>query len=65
MYTLDNVLSPMDQFEIRDLFSLNANVLGNLHFSLTNSGLYLTIGTIVILSYSLLATNNEKLISNK
>lgn len=65
MYTLDNVLSPMDQFEIRDLFSINANLLGNLHFSLTNSGLYLTIGTIVILSYSLLATNNEKLITNK
>lgn len=58
------VLSPLDQFEVRDLLSLNANLLGNIHLSLTNIGLYLTIGTVVILTYSLLATNNNKIIPN-
>ena len=56
------VLSPLDQFEVRDL--LSANLLGNLHLSLTNIGLYLTIGTVIILTYSLLATNNNKIIPN-
>lgn len=36
---LNLVLSPLDQFEVRDLLSLNANLLGNIHFSLTNIGL--------------------------
>lgn len=58
------VLSPLDQFEVRDLLSLNANLLGNIHLSLTNIGLYLTIGIVVILTYSLLATNNNKIIPN-
>ena len=58
------ILSPLDQFEVRDLFSLNANILGNLHLSLTNIGLYLTISIFIILTYSLLATNNDKIIPN-
>mgnify|MGYP002653196537 FL=1 len=61
---LNYVLSPLDQFEVRDLLSLNANLLGNIHLSLTNIGLYLTIGIVVILTYSLLATNNNKIIPN-
>ena len=64
MRHFDFVLSPLDQFEIRDLFSLNANLLGNLHFSLTNIGLYLSISIFIILIYSLLATNNNKIIPN-
>ncbi|GAA3290440.1 hypothetical protein GCM10020218_061030 [Dactylosporangium vinaceum] len=58
------VLSPLDQFEIRDLFSINANVLGNIHLSLTNIGLYLSIGLFLTLAYHLLATNNNKIIPN-
>ena len=64
MRHLDFVLSPLDQFEIRDLFSFNANLLGNLHLSLTNIGLYLSISIFLILTYSLLATNNNKIIRN-
>ena len=56
--------SPLDQFEIRNLISLDAPVIGNLHISLSNIGLYLTIGTIVILTINLLATNYNKVISN-
>jgi F-type H+-transporting ATPase subunit a len=58
------VLSPLDQFEIRDLVSINLNILNNSHISLTNIGLYLTISTIIIIIINKLATNYNKLISN-
>ena len=59
---LNYVLSPLDQFEVRDL--LSANLLGNVNLSLTNIGLYLTISILIILTYSLLASNNNKIIPN-
>ena len=49
--------SPLDQFVIRDLFSLKANLLGNINLSLTNIGLYLIISTILIFMFYTLATN--------
>jgi F-type H+-transporting ATPase subunit a len=63
-FNIFNTASPLDQFEIRNLLSLDAPILGNLHISLTNIGLYLTIGTIFILSINILATNYNKIISN-
>ena len=62
--SFNEITTPLDQFEIRDLLSVNAPILGNLHVSLTNIGLYLTIGTFLILSLNLLATNYNKLVSN-
>jgi F-type H+-transporting ATPase subunit a len=59
------ILSPLDQFEVRDLLSLDFPILGNLHFSLTNIGLYLTVGAFFILILSLLSTNYNRLVSNK
>ena len=44
---LNYVLSPLDQFEVRDLLSINANLLGNVNLSLTNIGLYLTISILI------------------
>jgi hypothetical protein len=43
-----NIYSPLDQFEIRDLFSLDLPILNYLHIPLTNIGLYLTIGSLVL-----------------
>jgi hypothetical protein len=63
-FTYIDIPSPLDQFEIRDLLSLNAPVLGNLHLSLTNIGLYLTIATFLVLTLNVLATNFNKLVSN-
>jgi F-type H+-transporting ATPase subunit a len=57
--------SPLDQFEIINLFSLDAPILGNLHISLTNIGLYLTIGFLLILILNVLTTNYNKIVSNK
>jgi hypothetical protein len=56
--------SPLDQFEIRNLLSLDAPILGNTQISLTNIGLYLTIGAITVLTLNLLATNFNKVVSN-
>jgi F0F1-type ATP synthase membrane subunit a len=56
-------ISPLDQFEIRDI--LNLEILsGNFHISLTNIGFYLTIGALIILTSSLIATNYNKLVGN-
>lgn len=49
--------SPLDQFVIRNLFSIKADVLGNIQLSLTNIGLYLTISTFLVFMLYLLATN--------
>jgi hypothetical protein len=58
------IASPLDQFEVRDLLSLNASILGNLNISLTNIGLYLTIGTLIILLLNIMGTNYNKIVSN-
>jgi F-type H+-transporting ATPase subunit a len=58
------IASPLDQFEVRDLLSLNASILGNLNISLTNIGLYLTIGTLIILLLNIMGTNYNKIISS-
>jgi F-type H+-transporting ATPase subunit a len=62
LYT--NTPSPLDQFEIRNLISLDAPIIGNLHLSITNIGLYLTIGTFLVLTLNILATNYNKVVSN-
>jgi len=59
-----NIYSPLDQFEIRNLLSIDAPILGNLSISLTNIGLYLTIGGYLTLVLHLLNTNNNRIISN-
>ena len=56
--------SPLDQFEIRNLLSIDAPVLANIHLSLTNIGLYLLITTFIIFVYYLLATNYNILTPN-
>jgi F-type H+-transporting ATPase subunit a len=58
------ITSPLDQFEIRDLISIDGPIFGDIHLSLTNSALYLIISTLIILSLSIMATNYNKIISN-
>jgi F-type H+-transporting ATPase subunit a len=59
------ISSPLDQFEIRNLLSLDAPILANIHISLTNIGLYLIVGMFLILSLNILATNYNKIVSDK
>ena len=44
---VNGILSSLDQFEVRNLVSLDAPVLGNLHLSVTNIGLYLTVAALI------------------
>ncbi len=49
--------SPLDQFTIRNLITIKADLLGNIQLSLTNIGLYLMITTTIIFILYILATN--------
>lgn len=64
MHFFSNITSPLDQFEIRNLISLDAPILGNLSISLTNIGLYLTIAGYLVFIISVLSNNNNKIVSN-
>ena len=57
--------SPLDQFEIRNLISLDAPILGNFHLSITNIGLYLTIAFLLAFYFSIIATNYTRVVSNQ
>lgn len=64
LYTYIYTASPLDQFEIRDLISLDFSFLNNLHLSLTNIGLYLAMAITILAGISLLASNYQKIVSN-
>lgn len=57
--------NPLSQFEIRDFFNIKLSFLNNLQLSLTNIGLYLTLGAFFILAINILSVNYNKLIGNK
>ena len=57
--------NPLSQFEIRDFFNIKLSFLNNLQLSLTNIGLYLTLGGLFILIINLLSINYNKLVGNK
>lgn len=56
--------SPLDQFEIRDLISINAHVLNNVYISLTNIGMYLIISALIITLLSIYTRNKNLIIPN-
>ncbi len=58
------ITSPLDQFEVRNLISINAPIFANINLSLTNIGLYLAIGCFTAVSLLILATNYNKVVSN-
>jgi len=65
MHLFTEISSPLDQFEIINLLSIDAPILANIHISLSNIGLYLTVGMLLILSLNILATNYNKVVSDK
>jgi F-type H+-transporting ATPase subunit a len=58
-------MNPLDQFEIRDLISLNLPVLENMQFSLTNIALYLILASLIVFYLHILTDNNSELLSTK
>lgn len=56
--------SPLDQFIIRNLFTIKADILANIQVSLTNMGLYLLIASSIIFVMYTVATNYNLSIPN-
>lgn len=54
--------SPLDQFEVTNLLSFNAPILGNFNISLTNLGLYCIIAFTIIIGLHYFANNNFALV---
>ena len=59
------ILSPLDQFEIRNLFSIDTPLLANINLSITNIGMYMIIAAYIAFYFSTLATNHGQVTPNK
>jgi F-type H+-transporting ATPase subunit a len=58
------IISPLDQFEIKNLISLSAPIFGYVNISIINIGLYLAIGAFIAIIINVIATNYNRIISN-
>ena len=65
MLNYNTIISPLDQFEIRNLFSIDTPLLANMNLSITNIGLYMVIAAFLAFYFSILATNHSKITPNK
>lgn len=61
MSNFNYIISPLDQFEIRNYLSIDAPILFNTSFSLTNIGGYIIISTGIIIIFHMLSNNQENL----
>lgn len=61
---LNDISSPLEQFEIRDYLSIDAPIFFNVHFALSNIGTYLCIAASIVLTLNLLASNYNKVVTN-
>ena len=57
--------SPLDQFEVINLISLNAPIFGGFNLALTNLGLYSLIVLTILIAFHILGNNDVKLIPSK
>jgi F-type H+-transporting ATPase subunit a len=57
--------SPLEQFEVVNLISLNAPILGDLNIALTNFSLYTILVLFTIIVFHLLGNNDVKLIPSR
>lgn len=59
------LISPLDQFEIKDYIVLYLHVFNNYKFSLTNISLYLVLGSIIVMLMNLINIDLTKIVSDK
>lgn len=57
--------SPLEQFEVINLISLNAPILGHLNLALTNLSLYTLFVLSILIVFHILGNNDVKLIPSK
>lgn len=62
--TFSLIVTPLDQFEIRDLIGIYAPVLGDISISLTNISFYLIISFLILLNFNLISNNFNRLVPN-
>jgi F-type H+-transporting ATPase subunit a len=62
--TFDLIITPLDQFEVRDLISVDAPILADTHVSLTNISCYLIVSFFISLNFNLFSDNSDKLVPN-
>jgi F-type H+-transporting ATPase subunit a len=62
--SLSFISSPLDQFEIRTLLSLDAPILANMEITVTNIVFYLIVGVSIAFILNGLATNYYQIVSN-
>ena len=65
MFKNETILSPLDQFEIRNLFSIDSPILANMNFSITNISFYMIVASYLIFCFSILTNNSSKITPNK
>jgi len=59
------ILSPLEQFEVLNLISINAPILGHLNIALTNLSLYTLLVLSILIGFHILGNNDVKLIPSK
>jgi len=59
------IYSPLDQFEIVNLISLNAPILGNVSISFNNISFYLSLALIFILFFNILTSNYNRIMTSQ
>ena len=57
--------SPLEQFEVQSLIGMNFPVLGHVHLSLTNLGLYTIITVFLVLSLHFVSNNNKQIVPSR
>jgi F-type H+-transporting ATPase subunit a len=62
--TFSLIITPLDQFEIRDLISIGVPIFADLHISLTNMAFYLIVSFFILLNFNLLSNNLNRLVPN-
>jgi F-type H+-transporting ATPase subunit a len=67
MINITNIIffSPLDQFEVVPLFSINAPLFGDINLTLTNLGFYAILVLAVNISLHLLTLNNIKIVPGR
>lgn len=61
IFLINEVINPLDQFEILNLIALDAPIFNYTYISITNIILYLTVGTLIIIALKLVSTNYNKI----
>ena len=56
--------SPLDQFDLRNLLSIDAPILANINLTVNNIGLYLSISALIVACLNILATNHNKVLAD-